>query len=700
MEIDLLPEYLIEAREHLDAVVSGLLRLDELPNGDAAQSEILQSLFRSFHTMKGLSAMAEQPMLENIAHRCESLLRPHNANLPVLDDTVVDTLLAATKAMTERLQLLENHGRTATQDMLAIPAELIDRIDRLSARILETAAPDDNRVPIGAEAFPGLPAHILQKLTQKDAALLKQGLEQGARIYIGQFSPTRETLNKGTSIATVLQRIGEAGKLIKNIPLTSTQPDAQSGVQVTFFVVFLSESPLVDLIEKIGIPSLQISKADVGKDDASQEAEKPRSDITLTDISSISIANAEGESEAEESVSTVMIRIGLRKMDEIMRLTGELMITKSRLLSGLQQLDASGSERELAYTLSEEGHRLERGLRTLREAILEIHLVPIREAFHRLPLVLRDVMRGSEKKVRMTFSGEDIELDRIIVERLVDPLIHIVRNAFDHGIELPEQRRLAGKPEIATIHVSANRDGSQVLLRVRDDGAGVDVAKVLARARTLGFKVPDISVASMTDVLQCLCQPGFSTQTQASRISGRGVGMDVVAYNVSSLNGILSLESMPGEGSCFGMQIPITLSVTDALLVRAAGQLFAIPIGMITETITISPSEISRIERNRVVRFRDAAVPTIALQELYDLPGEFDWENERPALLSTLGDERFLVPVDALVGKQEIVIKSLEDPLVRVTGVIGAAELGDGQVVLVLDLPGMLANKWRARNVL
>jgi two-component system chemotaxis sensor kinase CheA len=298
----------------------------------------------------------------------------------------------------------------------------------------------------------------------------------------------------------------------------------------------------------------------------------------------------------------------------------------------------------------------------------------------------------------MVFEGEQIEIDRMIVERLVDPLIHIVRNAFDHGIESPEQRGLSGKDAVAMIHVGATRKGNHVLLHVRDDGAGIDVAKVAARTREMGFEVPADEALNMDDVLGCLCRPGFSTQSQASRISGRGVGMDVVAHNIAALNGILSLDSKPGEGTCFTMQIPITLSITDAMLVRAAGQTFAIPIGMVSETVALSPSDISQIERNRVARFREMAVPVVALHELYDLALPCDWEKERPALLTSFGKDSVLVPVDALIGKQELVIKAFKDPLIRVAGVIGAAELGDGQVVLILDLPGILAQRWRDRH--
>lgn len=699
MDFDLMPEYLLEVGEHLSGISSGLLRLEELPMHDIQRTEILQSLFRSFHTVKGLSAMVEMTELERLSHQCEALLRFRNSQQNALAGDVIDVLISATSAMSERIQLLEKNGSKTSEGKQAFPEQLTRSLEHLKQILEESDAPPATGPAARRSDYPDIPERVLEKLTQNDVAKLRQGRMGGSGLYFTEFIPTRELLENGFSITTLMQRIAEHGKLIRNIPSTVARDQPGKSGQISFALLFHSNFSSAELKDRLGVPALDILMIDeaavsaqstavpAGKkdtDDVRQEADQQAARQTVV---------------RDDEDPAVVIRIGLHKMDEIMRLTGELMITKARLISGVQMLESSGSERELAYALSEDAQRLERGLRTLREAILETRLVPIREAFHRLPLVLRDIMRGAEKKARMTFSGDQIELDRMIVERLVDPLIHLVRNAFDHGIESPEQRTRCSKDPVGTIAVSAIREGNHVRIEIRDDGAGILTSKIFARARALEMDVPPESEFGMEDALRCLCHPGFSTKKVASRISGRGVGMDVVAFNVASLNGILSLESLPGEGSCFTMLIPITLSITEAMLVRAAGQTFAVPISMVSETVLISPDAVSRIDRNRVTRFREAAVATFALQGLYGLPGNFDWTVEKPALLTIAGKEQVLVAVDAFIGKQEVVIKSLEDPLVRVAGVIGAAELGNGQVILILDLPGMLAKQGRTRHV-
>jgi two-component system chemotaxis sensor kinase CheA len=312
---------------------------------------------------------------------------------------------------------------------------------------------------------------------------------------------------------------------------------------------------------------------------------------------------------------------------------------------------------------------------------MRVRLVPVGEIFERLPFVVRDLAREYGKKIRLSLTGQGTEIDKYLVERLKDPLLHLVRNAISHGIEPPDERVAKGKTAEGQISLRASTEGELVIIEVKDDGRGVDPERVVAQAREQNLTVPENP--SLGALLDILCIPGFSTRNEADRGAGRGVGMSAVKSALNQLGGELSLASEAGKGTTFTLRLPLTLAIADALIVSAGGQRFAMPQALIQEITTTTASQIRRMERNELIVYRNGVLPLIRLGGLFGLPEES--RDERPVLVIGTGSNSVGIVTDRVIGQREIVVRTIDDPLLKVPAISGATELGDGRAVLILD---------------
>jgi two-component system chemotaxis sensor kinase CheA len=390
--------------------------------------------------------------------------------------------------------------------------------------------------------------------------------------------------------------------------------------------------------------------------------------------------------------STHVVRVDLGRLDEVMRMIGDLVISRARLDSALAPAEA-GLPSAIWRAIQENTQTIERQLRDLREGVMRLRLVPVGEIFRRMPFVVRDLARESGTRVRLELRGQETEIDKFLIERMMDPVLHLVRNAVSHGFEPPQARLAAGKAEEGTLTLAAASVGEAVVLEIADDGRGIDAAAVAARARALGFPLPDgpIDAATLLDVL---CAPGFSTRDQTDRGSGRGVGMAVVKTTVEELNGTITLQTAPGEGTRFVIELPLTLSITDALIAQVGDRTFAVPQSAVREVVEIDPAVVRRIEGHELAPFRGGTLPILRLSRIFSVP-----ERARRALhvfVVGSGVDAVGIAVDRIAGQREIVVRGMADALIRVDGVSGATDLGDGRVVLILDLPA-LARRARTR---
>jgi two-component system chemotaxis sensor kinase CheA len=386
------------------------------------------------------------------------------------------------------------------------------------------------------------------------------------------------------------------------------------------------------------------------------------------------------------------VRVDLARLDELMRNVGDLVISRAQLGDTLARVEAAIPAGEWR-AIQENGIAIDRQLRTLREGIMRVRLVPVGEIFRRMPFVVRDLARETGKRVRMELQGQSTEIDKFLVERMMDPVLHLVRNAVSHGIETVEERVAAGKRPEGTIVLSAATAGDIVRIDIADDGRGVDPEVVFARARAAGLPVPAGTPDAAT-LLSLLCAPGFSTRDASDRTSGRGVGMSVVAAAVEQLSGTLRLETEMGTGTRFVIELPVTLAITDALVARVGVETFAVPQGSIREVIAVPQSALVQVERNEMTPHRGSALPIVRLSRLFGLA---DSAGDRlHVLVVGTGAAALGIAVDRIVGQREIVVRAIGDTLARVDGISGATDLGDGRVVLILD-PAVLARQTRER---
>ncbi len=617
LRAELLDDFYAEADEHLANFRAQLTVLERSVDQPAPDAAALESLFRSAHSFKGISAMAGLRPAEELAHAAEGFLRLLTRGETGLTAAGLERLVAAT----QRLEQIVSAHRL--QQPMPHVADLVHALGQPAGAA--AAAP----------AFGAGPAAAADPLE----ALRARGLAA----WRCTFLPSRELDQRGINITTVRGRLSALG------PIVSATPSVRSAGGIAFdFVIGLREAP-ADL-------------ADWARDGLSLQPIAPAA-ATSANPPSLFIAPSH------------IVRVDLSRLDDLMRITGELVIHRSRLDDRIAQTTGDTS------ALKETSQGLGRSLRQLRAAITRVRLVPVAEIFTRMPFVVRDLARESGKQVRLLLEGQQTEIDKYLVERLKEPLLHLVRNAFSHGVERSDERAAAGKAAEATIQLRASAVGEFVHIQIRDDGRGIDHARVAERAAALGLAVPE--PLDTVSLLALLSAPGFSTRDEADRAAGRGVGMAVVTNTVRELGGSVALETTPGGGTQFTLRLPLTLSIAETIIVSAAGQTCAVPQGFIDEIIQIAESEVRTIRQAEVIPYRDGVLPLVRLRAMFG-----GGAAPRPELsILVLSSERGStgLVVDYVHAQREVVVRPMPDPLLRVPGVSGATELGDGRPVLILD---------------
>ena len=394
-----------------------------------------------------------------------------------------------------------------------------------------------------------------------------------------------------------------------------------------------------------------------------------------------------GAKASAEKHATQTVRVDMRRLDELMNLAGELVINRTRL----EEIGTKHKLKDLTEALT----RVSQISNTLQNVVMQVRMVPVEQLFERFPRMVRDLSKKLNKKINLVVEGKETEMDRTVIDEIGDPMVHLIRNSIDHGIELPEERIAKGKPEVGTITLIARHEGNNVLIEVKDDGKGVDPTIVGRKAVEKGmFTQEQINKMSPEDIQKIIYLPGFSTAATVSDISGRGVGMDAVKAKLEDLNGVLELESKVNEGSKVTIKLPLTLAILPALMVRIGKEVFAIPLGSVQETMDITKSDINIVQHQEVTLLRGDVLPIIRLRNMLNVPTTVEEqkaldakEDEISIVVCASGEKRAGFMVDELVGQQEIVIKSLGNLLSGIPGIMGATMRGDGDVALILDIP-------------
>jgi two-component system chemotaxis sensor kinase CheA len=622
-------DYFAEAEEHIVTVRRSLLTL-EGALGSELPAAVLEELFRSCHSLKGISAMVELREAEMLAHHMESCLRavrnhqvaltPANFEALVVAGRTLETVVAAHRAGTPLPDIEEPIRQLQA---LSTPDGSADSNGLIAAETPQAALAGAARAPVPR-----------WKVT---------------------FVPSPELVARGVKVDTVRARLLEIGQVLRVVPKVT----AGGGIAFEFELQTSDESKL----------------AAWGEDGLAYEP-------MATAASDVPGVPAQGTpSEAFAAGTTNFVRVDLSRLDDLMRLVGDMVVARARLADTLERVEEHVPFREWR-ALQEHNAGLERRLRDLREGVMRVRLVPVGEIFRRMPFVVRDLARDYGKRARLDLAGGSTEIDKFLIERMMDPVIHLVRNAISHGIEAPGQRVAAGKPAEGVIRLGASTSGESIVVEISDDGAGIDVPAVMARGRATGLPVPD-GPGDMRGLLDLLCASGFSTREQADRASGRGVGMAVVRSTVRELGGLLALDTAPGRGTTFRVTLPLTLAITDAIIAQVGDQVFAVPQSAVMEVIEVDAAALRQIERNELLTYRGGTLPIARLSRLFGIESE-----DRPrfhAIVVGTGLAAVGLMVDRITGQREIVVKTITDPLLRVDGISGATELGDGRLVLILD---------------
>jgi two-component system chemotaxis sensor kinase CheA len=614
-----LDDYYAECDEHLVSIRRSLVILEDGIEAQAIDRALLDNLFRSFHTLKGISGMVGLSAAEQLAHELESYLRELREGSVTLSES-------GFKTMVDGVSLLEGVINARRNDQ---PAPAIEEIAARLQRVTSVSTND------GSETMPGpAPANT------------------GAKRWQIEFTPTAELAARGVNVNSVRSRLQAISELVQAKPIVKGAGD------IAFqFVVSTNagEAALSDLAAD-GLTFAEL-ETDI--------VQKPKESQTVPTI-----------------VSSSMVRVDLDRLDELMRIIGELVISRTRLedqLNELKRVTPSNVWRPLQETSS----GIARQLRDLRDSVMRVRMVQIGEIFERMTFVVRDLARESGKRIIVQLSGGETEIDKFLVERMMDPLMHLVRNAVSHGFETVAEREALGKRSEGLLSLSATTAGEMIVIKIADDGRGIDRNLVLARAKARGLSQENADVDDDA-LLALICQPGFSTRDEADRESGRGVGMDVVKKATEELGGRISLATKIGTGTTFTIELPLTLAIAEALIVSVNGQRFAVPQTAVREVLEVESASTKILENNEIISYRGRVLPLLRLARVFEMNHQLA---ERFHVL-VLGEDANAVglAVDRIIGQREIVVRAIKDPLAQAQGIAGATELGDQRVVLILDI--------------
>jgi two-component system, chemotaxis family, sensor kinase CheA len=672
-------EFVSEAQEVIDALSRGLLALDKARGRDA-DPDLVNSVFRAAHSLKGISSMFGADRLASLAHALEDLLDAVRLGRAHLEGAVIDLLLESVDLLQRMVGEVGEQGDGTGSDASAAAAKsLTQRIARARRR-KKPASTDD---PLDAA---GIDASVRKVLTEYEEHRLRENVARGATLLRVRADFDLADFDK--RLADINARLKPIGEIISTLP--SATPSGPS--RISFDVIFGTKEPVTRV--EGALQDMPVTVEPVGKAAESPVVMPPRERPTANVV----VATPSFEPETTLRSATQSVRVDIGKLDHLMNVVGELVLMRTniqRLTDALRTsvADGDGAPQALQGHLAEltrEGRSLERKLNELQVGILDVRMVPLVQVFDKLARMVRKIAREADKDIDLRVSGGQVELDKLIVEELSDPLMHLVRNAIDHGIESAEARARHGKPRRGTIGLDAFQKGNHVVIEVSDDGAGIDEERVKRVAVKRGLAtVEAVAALSRRDLLNFIFMPGFSTAREVSELSGRGVGLDVVKTNIANLSGIIDVDSRPGQGTTMSITLPVTLAIIRALLVGVSGRTYAVPLNSVIEIAEVPATHVRTLSAREVIDLRGTTLPLVRLGRLFRHP-ELPRTQKLQVVVVGLAQERVGMAVDDLTGQQDIVIKSLGGMLPPLPGIAGATDLGQRRTVLVLDVGAII----------
>jgi two-component system chemotaxis sensor kinase CheA len=714
-------EFLGEAEDIVDSLNRDLLAINEaVSNKKKFDPSLINNIFRAAHSLKGISGLFGFTELTGLAHTLENLLDRLRLGKVELREQLLDILFESVDMLRA---IVAGKGKGAKAPNARDVDELIERLESGEPQKKESKS-DDVMSCVGLD--------ILSVLTEYEEHRLHENIKDGMHIIKIRAAFDLATFDEGLTELQALAK--QQGEIITTLP----SAEESSEDKITFDLIIGSETPLEEVEEAFTGRSLAFTllreggpaarRADAPAPEPEAEQERPDRERPAAEETEEGAREAPpGEAGAPASLRTISqtVRVDIGKLDNLMNIVGELVIAKNIMTQLIERLRAEMGFTELSIELVKNTRTMERKLSELQSGVLEVRMVPVGQIFDKLHRNVRKLSRELDKDIEFVAEGGDTELDKLIIEDLADPLMHIIRNALDHGIEPKAERIQFGKPAKGLIRLRAFQRGNHVVIEIYDDGAGINYERIRRKAVETGLLSPQAEPRN-DELIECLFAPGFSTAEKISEISGRGVGLDVVKENISALSGAIDVESRQGEGAKFTITLPITLAIIQALIVEAGGQTFAIPLNSVQQGLMILPREIQTIEGREVIELRGKTLPLLRLDKLFGLTPAVNGDNgdgggrtgeeaadagEAPAAKQGretdgaagqpeageiyvvkvgIADRGLGIIVDRLWGRQDIVIKSVGEILKGIKGIAGATELGNQRTILVLDVMDLM----------
>ena len=674
--------FLDESHEHLQSLNEGLLRLEE----NMEEIDAVNDIFRNAHTLKGMSATMGFAKIAELTHEMEDVLDLVRKNQLKLNEDIMDTLF---KCLDSLEQMVDSVGNGEAEDVV----DVSDLVVKLSSISKGTPAPAVAAPTAAASASPaaaGSDAGMVDlELDEIDIDVMKKAKEAGLNLFHIKVTLMETCVLKAARSVMVMHALDEVGDAIKSIPpaedleqekfdrsfdvLVATSADAKA-VQNAVDTVSEIEDVHVEAVDpdKVGKEKAPAAAAPV----ASVPAAKPAAPAAKKEAAKPAAAAPKKQHQSQS------VRVDIEKLDTLMNLMGELVINKVRL----EQIGQTHRMTELMETLEQ----MDRVTGDLQNIVMKVRMVPVSAVFNRFPRMVRDVSKELGKEINLTIEGEETELDRTVIDEIGDPIMHLLRNSLDHGVESPEKREAKGKPRVGEVGLIARHEGNNVVIMITDDGAGIDADKIRRKAVEKGMiSQEEADRLDDADAVRLVFLPGFSTAEQITDISGRGVGMDVVRSKIEALSGHVDVETHIDEGSVFKIKLPLTLAIIQAMLVQVQEEMYAIPLGSIDSTISIEAADIQTVQNKEVIVLRGEIIPIIRMEEALQVPHTKD-SDELFVVVVHAGEAKAGIVVDNLIGQQEIVIKTLGNLFAGLKLFGGATVLGDGKVALILDVATMI----------
>lgn len=684
-----------ESREHLQSLNSSLLELEK----DPADKGVLNEIFRVAHTLKGMSGTMGFTRMQRLTHHMEDVLDALRNDRISANSDMVDILFKCLDALENYVNTIVSTGDEGNEENKGIVDALADILKKgglptksakSSGRKAKSKPSDEKEskevevAQAEAEAAAGSEIGLVE-LNQYDINVIRKALEAGMNVFQIHVEFDKGCLLKSARAFVVFQILEKNSEIIKSVPKVEDIEDEKFDFEFTVVVVTSNDQELFEreinsVAEIAGVHILPVTAEMIGV-----SAEEIQETAEKTGGASRPEAEGVAAQTAQETIKKAQkagktVRVDIDRLDVLMNLVSELIIIKNGLDNQINAKDSNAWSESIEY--------LERVTTNLHDAVMKVRMVPVEAVFNRFPRMIRDIARELDKDIELKMSGEETELDRTVIDEIGDPLIHILRNSADHGIETREERKRLNKPPVGSIYLRAYQDGNNVVIEVEDDGRGIDVGKVRKKILEKGLETPDIvETLSEKEVIDYLFKPNFSTADKITDLSGRGVGLDVVKAKIEALGGTVEVETRMGYGSKFIIRLPLTLAIIQALLVKIGSEKYALPLSSIREIDNIKFSDVKMVRNREVIMLRDMVIPLVRLNEVLEVKDAIPDEKKKylTVVIVKKGDKLSAFSVDSLIGQQEIVIKSLGKIMQGIKCIAGATILGDGNVALIVD---------------